>query len=58
MKVNMGNKYIFKPDSNPPPGLYDPDRAETLIKPRSQAARMSTEVSPYRRPKEETPSPG
>ena len=23
-KVDFGSKYKFKPDSNPPPGFYDP----------------------------------
>ena len=23
-KMDFGNKYKFKPDSNPPPGMYDP----------------------------------
>ena len=54
----MGSKYIFKPDQNPPPGLYDTDRAQSVTKSRSRVARITTEVSPYRRPKDAGPDPG
>ena len=32
-RVTFGSKYKWKPDSNPPPGLYDIDRAQKLTKP-------------------------
>jgi len=40
-KVNFGNKYKTKYDNNPPPGIYDPDRAmnSTLPKTRSTVIR-------------------
>lgn len=31
-KVNFGNKYKFVPDNNPPPGLYDVDKANSQVK--------------------------
>ena len=31
-------KYDFKPNNNPPPGLYDLDSAQKMVKPKSRAA--------------------
>jgi len=56
--ATMGSKYVFKPDSNPPVGAYDIDSSKELVSSRSKAALIREEVSPYRRPKEETPAPG
>jgi len=33
--MTIGGKYTFKANGNPPPGLYDPDKADSQIKPRS-----------------------
>ena len=38
-KINFGSKYKWKPDTNPPPGLYDIDRAFNIIKPNSKSGR-------------------
>lgn len=32
-------KYKFKPDSNPPPGYYDPEKAEGQVRPKSASYR-------------------
>ena len=39
-KVNFGSKYKWKPDSNPPPGLYNTERAMTFTKPRVSTANL------------------
>lgn len=41
-KINMGSKYPWKPDSNPPPGLYDIDKAASMTKPKTKTARVGT----------------
>lgn len=33
--MTFGSKYKFKPDKNPPPGLYNTDNATKLVKPSS-----------------------
>ena len=33
--MNKKGKYEFKPNNNPPPGLYDIDSAQKLIKPKT-----------------------
>lgn len=38
-KVNFGSKYKWKPDNNPPPGLYDIDRAMNQTKPNMSSTR-------------------
>lgn len=38
----MGSKYIWKPDRNPPPGLYDIDKAASMTKPKMKTARIGT----------------
>ena len=37
-KMHFGGKYIFKPDSNPPVGLYEPDQALGQTKPKIKSA--------------------
>lgn len=56
--ATMGSKYEFKPGSNPPPGLYEHQRADSITKHRSQAAIIKEEVHPDRRPQHENPEPG
>ena len=56
-KIGMGSKYIFKPDSNPPVGGYDPDRAFNSVSPNKRSAMIREPVSSYRRPKEVGPDP-
>jgi hypothetical protein len=56
--VNMGSKYVFKADSNPGAGYYDPDKAVNQTQSKSRAAHINGETSPYRRPKENLPGPG
>ena len=41
-KTDFGSKYKFVPDSNPPPGLYDIEKAETLTKPRTKFMAVTT----------------
>jgi len=31
--MTLGGKYIFKPDSNPPPGMYDP--SDSMVRPKT-----------------------
>ena len=31
-RVPFGNKYKFKPDSNPAPGQYDPSKGYNIVK--------------------------
>jgi hypothetical protein len=56
--AHMGSKYVFKPDSNPPVGAYDTERAESIIKFRNQETIIKEPTVTYRRPKEHTPAPG
>ena len=37
-KMHFGGKYIFKPDSNPPVGLYNADKALDTTKPKIRSA--------------------
>ena len=55
--VDFGNKYKFKPDSNPAPGQYQPEGAVGMTKPRSYAA-VIKEESGYKVPRENAPDPG
>lgn len=50
--VSMGSKYQFKADSNPPPGLYNPDLSMQSVMPRSRGAVIKEDTMPYRRPKD------
>jgi len=52
----MGAKYVFKPDTNPAPGQYEPNESQTKFQNKSVIIREET--SPYRRPKEQSPDPG
>ena len=36
-KMTIGGKYQWKPNDNPPPGLYDPEGATKLTKSNSRA---------------------
>jgi len=57
-KMDFGNKYVFKPDRNPPPGAYDPESGHNMSKAKSRAAHINRETSPYRRPDENLPGAG
>lgn len=35
-KTDFGTKYKFVPNNNPPPGLYDTDKAMKLVQPRTK----------------------
>ena len=39
-KVHFGGKYKWKPDSNPPPGLYEIEKAMNKIKPNISSTRL------------------
>jgi len=54
--MTIGGKYVWKPDSNPAVGQYDPDL--THVKPKIPAATIKEDGSSYRRPKEQLPAPG
>lgn len=54
--MTIGDKYKWKPNENPPPGIYDIEKAESMTKFRNRSAIIREEVYPYRRPKE-TPPP-
>ncbi len=56
--MDFGNKYIFKPDRNPPVGAYNIDSGLNMSKMSSKSVIIREETSPYRRPKENTPGPG
>ena len=56
--ITFGEKYKFKPDSNPAPGQYNADRAESLTKRRAPAVTMRDDSTRYQRPKEDAPAPG
>ena len=56
--ANMGSKYQFKPDSNPPPGAYDIDSGLNVTQFKNKSVIIQKETSPYRRPKESNPDPG
>jgi hypothetical protein len=55
-KVDFGNKYVFKADSNPRPGQYEVESSQT--KHRSVAAKIMTKTSSYQKPAEHVPEPG
>jgi hypothetical protein len=55
--LTLGGKYVWKADSNPAPGQYDPEGAVSQTKARSFAAHI-VEESGYKVPKEASPSPG
>jgi len=57
-KMDFGNKYVFKPDKNPPPGAYNIESGHNLSKMSIRSAHINGETSPYRRPKENNPGPG
>ena len=38
--MTLGGKYKWKPDSNPPPGLYDVEAAKNYAMPKSRAAKI------------------
>lgn len=42
--INMGNKYKFGVNDVPPPGYYNPERADPLVRERSPAARITQEA--------------
>lgn len=54
--MTIGGKYIFKADSNPGVGQYSPNIS--LTKPKIKSAIINEEVSPYRRPVDQSPSIG
>ena len=54
----MGNKYIFKPDKNPPPGAYNLESGLNMSQTKTRSAHIRGETSPYRRPKQQNPDPG
>jgi hypothetical protein len=56
--MTFGRPYEFVPNSNPPPGLYEPDLARELVSSRMRSAFIRKEVSPYRSPKHKNPDPG
>ena len=49
-RIGMGSKYVFKPDSNPPVGGYNTDRAFNSISPSKRSAIIREPTSTYRRP--------
>ena len=56
--MDFGNKYIFKPDKNPPVGAYNIESGHNMSKASSKSAIIREETSPYRRPQENSPGPG
>ena len=56
--VSFGSKYEFKPNNNPPPGLYNSERADSHTKSRSPSAHIREAVYPHRRPADSSPDPG
>lgn len=55
--ISFGSKYKFKPDENPPAGLYDPETANRHVKPRIRAAIIKEDKS-FAVPRENSPAPG
>jgi hypothetical protein len=56
--MTLGGPYEFKYNDNPPPGLYEIDRARDMVSPTARSALIVTDVSPFRRPKDSNPDPG
>jgi len=48
--MDFGNKYVFKPDTNPAPGQYNIDSGHNMSKASSKSVIIREETSPYRRP--------
>lgn len=60
-RINFGSKYSWKPDSNPPPGLYDTDKSLNHTKPRISTAKLldkSRRSDFTKMPQRENPSSG
>ena len=55
--MTIFGKYKTKYPDTPGPGIYEPESATGLVKPRSQAA-MIKEENGYRVPRENSPDPG
>ena len=53
----MGNKYVFKADSNPPVGAYNPDAADKIVRPKTRDV-LIKEESFYRKIPDPSPEPG
>lgn len=58
MYTTQYDKYNFKPNSNPPVGCYDADKAKDYLKPKPRGAVIKEATSTYRRPLERLPEPG
>jgi hypothetical protein len=58
--ITFGEKYKWKPDSNPPVGAYEIMEAmgKTSNSPRTKSVIIKEATSSYRRPKEHSPDPG
>ena len=56
--MDFGNKYVFKPDRNPPVGAYNIESGHSMSKASVRSAIIREETSPYRRPQENSPGPG
>lgn len=46
-KMTLGGKYKWKPNDNPPPGLYEPDAADGQIKARVPSTIIKQEQKLY-----------
>lgn len=57
-KVNFGSKYKFKPDSNPPVGAYEVEKADKLIRNKSRDTIIREPVLKEKRKKDASPDPG
>ena len=49
-KMTIGGKYVTKYSDTPPPGLYDPERAEAQIRPKSPAVLIREPLKLYQKP--------
>ena len=55
--MNFGSKYKFKPDSNPPPGFYDPSDSVTKSAAPKHSVTKESKGDPYKNSKND-PGPG
>ena len=54
----MGSKYKFTPNKNPPPGYYDINLADCLVKTLSPSTIIRQSIHNIPKPFEYTPAPG